>query len=80
MPYLKGDAPSQLDVYVPKITRAYITSRLESVQARGRAAGLLACLSAYLAPCLPGWLPGWLDSSREVVGWPPPSMSLLASA
>lgn len=30
MPYLKGDAPSQLDVYVPKITRAYITSRLES--------------------------------------------------
>jgi hypothetical protein len=33
MPYLKGDAPSQLDVYVPKITRAYITSRLESVQA-----------------------------------------------
>lgn len=33
MPYLKGDAPSQLDVYVPQITRAYITSRLESVQA-----------------------------------------------
>ncbi|KAI3436525.1 hypothetical protein D9Q98_005942 [Chlorella vulgaris] len=33
MPYLKGDAPSQLDVYVPKITKAYITSRLESVQA-----------------------------------------------
>ncbi|PSC72660.1 exportin-7 isoform X2 isoform A [Micractinium conductrix] len=33
MPYLKGDAPSQLDVFVPKITRAYITSRLESVQA-----------------------------------------------
>ena len=30
MPYLKGDAPSQLDVFVPKITRAYITSRLES--------------------------------------------------
>lgn len=43
MPYLKGDAPSQLDVYVPKITRAYITSRLESVQARWQlAAGWLA--------------------------------------
>lgn len=33
MPYLKGDAPSQLDTFVPKITRAYITSRLESVRA-----------------------------------------------
>jgi hypothetical protein len=27
MPYLKGDAPSLLDTYVPKITKAYITSR-----------------------------------------------------
>ena len=31
MPYLKGDSPSQLEANVPKITRAYITSRLESV-------------------------------------------------
>jgi exportin-7 len=29
MPYLKGDAPSLLDTYVPKITKAYITSRYE---------------------------------------------------
>ena len=32
MPYLKGDAPSLLEGYVPKITEAYITSRLDSVQ------------------------------------------------
>eukprot|EP00798_Chlamydomonas_sp_ICE-L_P019293 gene19293-25939_t len=31
MPYLKGDAPSLLEVSVPQITQAYITSRLESV-------------------------------------------------
>jgi hypothetical protein len=30
-PYLKGDAPSLLDECVPKITRAYVASRLESV-------------------------------------------------
>eukprot|EP00242_Pyramimonas_sp_CCMP2087_P001295 CAMPEP_0198228690 /NCGR_PEP_ID=MMETSP1445-20131203/113729_1 /TAXON_ID=36898 /ORGANISM="Pyramimonas sp., Strain CCMP2087" /LENGTH=1057 /DNA_ID=CAMNT_0043909107 /DNA_START=452 /DNA_END=3625 /DNA_ORIENTATION=+ len=33
MPYLKGDSPSLLEGYVPKITEAYITSRLDSVQA-----------------------------------------------
>ncbi|KAK9818400.1 hypothetical protein WJX72_012091 [[Myrmecia] bisecta] len=33
MPYLKGDSPSLLETYVPKITEAYITSRLESVRA-----------------------------------------------
>jgi exportin-7 len=33
MPYLKGDAPSQLDAHVPKITRAYIESRLASAAA-----------------------------------------------
>lgn len=32
MPYLKGDAPSRLDIYVPKITEAFILSRLESVR------------------------------------------------
>lgn len=32
MPYLKGDSPSLLEAYVPKITHAYITSRMESVQ------------------------------------------------
>lgn len=31
MPYLKGDSPSLLETNVPKITQAYITSRLESV-------------------------------------------------
>ncbi|DBA92724.1 hypothetical protein WJX77_011928 [Trebouxia sp. C0004] len=31
MPYLKGDAPSYMETCVPKIARAYITSRLESV-------------------------------------------------
>eukprot|EP00850_Spirogloea_muscicola_P007102 SM000035S13082 [mRNA] locus=s35:297618:305506:+ [translate_table: standard] len=33
MPYLKSDSPSLLDSYVPQITEAYITSRLDSVQA-----------------------------------------------
>jgi len=33
MPYLKGDTPSLLDNYVPKITQAFITSRLDSVGA-----------------------------------------------
>ncbi|WIA44165.1 hypothetical protein OEZ86_010498 [Tetradesmus obliquus] len=32
MPYLKGDSPSLLEANVPKITQAYITSRLESVR------------------------------------------------
>ena len=27
LPYLKGEAPSLLETYVPKITRAYLTSR-----------------------------------------------------
>jgi hypothetical protein len=27
MPYLKGDSPSLLDTYVPRITESYITSR-----------------------------------------------------
>ncbi|KAL3148536.1 hypothetical protein ABBQ38_013973 [Trebouxia sp. C0009 RCD-2024] len=31
MSYLKGDAPSYMETCVPKIARAYITSRLESV-------------------------------------------------
>ena len=29
MPYLKSDAPSLLETYVPKITEAYITSRCQ---------------------------------------------------
>lgn len=33
MPYLKGDSPSMLDTYVPRINQAYITSRLDSVAA-----------------------------------------------
>lgn len=33
VPYLKGDAPSLLEVHVPRITRAYITSRLDSARA-----------------------------------------------
>lgn len=33
MPYLKGDAPSLLDTHVPKIMRAYVASRLDSVRA-----------------------------------------------
>ncbi|KAK3257187.1 hypothetical protein CYMTET_33717 [Cymbomonas tetramitiformis] len=33
MPYLKGDSPSMLESYVPQITEAYITSRLDSVHA-----------------------------------------------
>jgi exportin-7 len=39
MPYLKGDAPSHLDVYVPKITRSYMESRLQSVPAVVAAGG-----------------------------------------
>ncbi|KAL5994858.1 hypothetical protein ACLOJK_024915 [Asimina triloba] len=33
VPYLKGDTPSLLDEFVPKITEGFITSRLDSVQA-----------------------------------------------
>jgi len=33
VPYLKSESPSLLDSFVPKITEAYITSRLDSVQA-----------------------------------------------
>ncbi|KAL2536815.1 ARM repeat superfamily protein [Forsythia ovata] len=33
VPYLKGDAPSLLDEFVPNITEGFITSRLDSVQA-----------------------------------------------
>ncbi|XP_021628258.1 exportin-7 isoform X4 [Manihot esculenta] len=33
LPYLKGDAPSLLDEFVPKITEGFITSRFNSVQA-----------------------------------------------
>uniref|UniRef100_A0A0R0K1H7 Importin N-terminal domain-containing protein n=1 Tax=Glycine max TaxID=3847 RepID=A0A0R0K1H7_SOYBN len=33
VPYLKGDAPSLLDEFVPKITESFITSRFNSVQA-----------------------------------------------
>ena len=32
VPYLKGDAPSLLDEFVPKITEGFITSRFNSVQ------------------------------------------------
>ena len=33
MPYLKGDAPSYMETCVPKIARAYITSRYAFVSA-----------------------------------------------
>ncbi|XP_027114232.1 exportin-7 isoform X1 [Coffea eugenioides] len=33
VPYLKADAPSLLDEFVPKITEGYITSRLDATQA-----------------------------------------------
>ncbi|KAJ6694854.1 hypothetical protein OIU74_014060 [Salix koriyanagi] len=33
VPYLKGEAPSLLDEFVPKITEGFITSRFNSVQA-----------------------------------------------
>nr|DAD43045.1 TPA_asm: hypothetical protein HUJ06_001275 [Nelumbo nucifera] len=33
VPYLKGDTPSMLDEFVPKITEGFITSRFDSVQA-----------------------------------------------
>jgi exportin-7 len=36
VPYLKGEAPSMLDQYVPKITETFITSRLDSVTAVAR--------------------------------------------
>ncbi|KAA3481473.1 exportin-7 isoform X1 [Gossypium australe] len=32
VPYLKGDAPSLLDEFVPKITESFLTSRFNSVQ------------------------------------------------
>lgn len=61
MPYLKGDAPSQLDVYVPKITRAYITSRLES----GGCCGCWFLLHCWLVGCGVGGVKGWRDSCPQ---------------
>ena len=43
MPYLKGDSPSLLETYVPKITEAYITSRCA---APGRALLSATCARA----------------------------------
>ena len=34
MPYLKGDSPSLLDTYVPRINQAYITSRRAALSPR----------------------------------------------
>ena len=34
MPYLKGESPSLLETYVPKITEAYLTSRLAQADIR----------------------------------------------
>ena len=39
MPYLKGESPSLLETYVPKITEAYLTSR----RARRWPPGRLPC-------------------------------------
>ena len=36
VPYLKGEAPSMLDAYVPRITETFITTRLDSVTAVAR--------------------------------------------
>ena len=36
VPYLKGETPSMLDAYVPRITETFITSRLDSVTAVAR--------------------------------------------
>ncbi|KAK9853645.1 hypothetical protein WJX84_008704 [Apatococcus fuscideae] len=33
MPYLKGDGPSMLETFVPKITEAYVASRMDAVPA-----------------------------------------------
>ena len=39
VPYLKGEAPSMLDAYVPRITETFITTRLDSVTAVARGGG-----------------------------------------
>lgn len=40
VPYLKGESPSLLETFVPKITETYITSRLDSVRAVAMQGGL----------------------------------------
>ena len=51
VPYLKGEAPSMLDQYVPKITETFITSRLDSVTAVARyVLGLSQILTHLLMP------------------------------
>ena len=58
MPYLKGETPSMLDAYVPRITETFITTRLDSVTAvaRGDADGV-ASASAIVAKS--GLRPAW---------------------
>ncbi|KAL4534670.1 hypothetical protein Ndes2526A_g05549 [Nannochloris sp. 'desiccata'] len=45
MPYLKGDAPSRLETYVPRITKAYVDSRLASVAAVAATGGAVASVA-----------------------------------
>lgn len=45
VPYLKGDAPSLLDEFVPKITESFITSRFNYVQ-------VFLIISAFFTYCL----------------------------
>lgn len=51
VPYLKGDAPSLLDEFVPKITEGFITSRFDSVQVLSQMMFLIVVLFHF-----PIWL------------------------
>lgn len=54
LPYLKGEAPSLLETYVPKITRAYLTSRCapgSSEQCRSEEPA--CCVGSGLQACVP---------------------------
>lgn len=48
VPYLKGEAPSLLDEFVPRITEGFITSRLDSVQVTRRKINSSRFLQFYL--------------------------------
>ena len=58
LPYLKGEAPSLLETYVPKITQAYLTSRRGPSHA-GPSKGLLWSYR---------WADGWKQCQHQVVG------------
>ncbi|KAJ7426877.1 Exportin-7 [Willisornis vidua] len=56
VPYVKATEPHMLETYTPEVTKAYITSRLESVHIILRCAGAVLVLTPLLVPGRLTWL------------------------